>query len=77
MACHDCPLQSLADLFPKANTRVTMWHERTGKPDCVQVSVIRDTEDYSADGHTCREAVAKLFAAMDERRTNSRGARGH
>jgi hypothetical protein len=66
--CEGCPLQTLADHFPKAMTRVVIWHEREGKPDMVQVSIVRDSaDDLVVTAPTCREAVAELLREMNQR----------
>jgi len=69
--CEECPLQGLADRFPKAYTRVIIWHEREGKPDMVQVSIVRDNaDDIVVTAPTCREAVVGLLRQMNETETD-------
>ena len=68
--CDGCPLQCLADVFPKSSTHVNIWHGQDGQPDVVQVSIVRyDIDDLVATAPTCREAVAELLRLMDEKRT--------
>lgn len=72
--CDGCPLQTLADVHPHTCTRVTIWHEREGQPDRVQVAVIRDGNDsLDGSGETCREAVADLLQQMDARLADTSG----
>ena len=68
--CDECPLQAIADAFPKSATRVNIWHGKDGDRDVVQVSIVRDnTDDLVATAPTCREAVAELLRLLNERQT--------
>lgn len=66
--CEGCPLQSLADFFPRAETDLKIWHQRTGQPDHVMLSVTHDGEQFAAKDETCRGAVKKLLQEMDSKR---------
>ena len=66
--CDGCPLQSLADFFPRATTHLDVWHERTNQPDRVMLSVTHQGEQFAVQDETCRGAVAKLLQEMDSRR---------
>lgn len=70
--CDGCPLQTIADVWPGAWTRVEIFHPKKGE-DVVQVSVVTYGQDpVVAIGKTCREAVAALLRMMDSRRNDNR-----
>ena len=66
--CEGCPLQSLADFFPRATTHLDVWHERTGQEDRVMLSVTHEGEQLAVTDATCRGAVKKLLQEMDGKR---------
>jgi len=66
--CPGCPLQSLADFFPCAETDLRIWHERSSQPDRVMLSVTHRGEQLAVTDETCRGAVAKLLQEIDARR---------
>jgi hypothetical protein len=68
MSCTGCPLQTLADHFPRATTELRIWHERTGQPDRVLLSVTNQGEQFAVVAGECREAVAKLLQELDAKR---------
>lgn len=68
MSCDGCPLQSIADLFPRATTELTIWHEGNGTEDRVMLSVTHAGEQFRVDDCHCRTAVAKMSAEMDVKR---------
>ena len=63
--CEGCPLQTIADAFPYAQTDLRIWHERGGQPDRVTLTVTHGEEEFSAQGQSCREAVAAVLTQMD------------
>jgi hypothetical protein len=63
--CEGCPLQTIADAFPYAQTDLRIWHERGGQPDRVTLTVTHGEEEVSAQGQSCREAVAAVLTQMD------------
>lgn len=68
MSCQGCPLQTLADHFPKATTELRIWHERNGQNDMVHLSVTHQGEQFAVTDATCRGAVGKLLKEMDVKR---------
>jgi len=73
--CDGCPLQTLADFFPRAETDLKIWHEKAGQCDYVRLSVTHQGEQFAVTDETCRGAVAKLLAEMDAKRGGDTGNR--
>jgi hypothetical protein len=64
--CDGCPLQAIADAFPKAQTELSIWREKAGTPDRVTLTVMHGAEEFSAQGSSCRDVVAAVLVQIDK-----------
>jgi hypothetical protein len=64
--CDGCPLQAIADAFPKAQTELSIWREKAGTPDRVTLTVTHGAEEFSAQGSSCRDVVAAVLVQIDK-----------
>lgn len=64
--CEGCPLQMIADAFPKSQTELSIWREKAGTPDRVTLTVTHGAEEFSAQGPSCREVVAAVLVQIEK-----------